>query len=282
MVQPQLEIVSTTWHGLEAVELHDDGTVLATIVLRGATPLSWRPTTGELSWEALDGYLDAEDLHAQSGVRGGIMAPFCNRITDARYTFAGTEHDLRPGAQDRLIYHGLTREMDFTLSSAQVRDGAAHLVLDCRELGRGGTPGYPFPVDVQVTYAISRTGLAISVSGTNTGPSAAPFAMGWHPYLAFPARQVDALDSPCPGRLARAHRLRPHPAARRGRLPADRGRGSAGLPPAPADRRDRVRRLLDRCRARRGRRRALPGARAGQRRHAHALAGARARARLHR
>ncbi|WP_454294316.1 aldose epimerase family protein [Salana multivorans] len=194
MVQPQLEIVSTTWHGLDAVELHDDGTVLATIALRGATPLSWRPTAGELSWEALDGYLDAEDLLAQSGVRGGIMAPFCNRITDARYTFAGTEHDLRPGMQDRLIYHGLVREMDFTLSSAQVRDGAAHLVLDCRELGRGGTPGYPFPVDVQVTYAISRTGLAISVSGTNTGPSAAPFAMGWHPYLAFPARQVDALE----------------------------------------------------------------------------------------
>lgn len=194
MVHPQPEIVSTTWHGLDAVEIRDGETVLATLTLRGATPLSWRPSVSGLTWDALDGYVDADDLQSQAGVRGGIMAPFCNRITDARFTFDGVEHDLLPGRQDRLIYHGLTREMDFTLSSAEVHGDTAHLVLDCRELGRGSTPGYPFPIDLQVHYALSRTDLAISMTGTNTGSDPAPFAMGWHPYLAFPARQVDTLE----------------------------------------------------------------------------------------
>ena len=46
-------------------------------------------------------------------------------------------------------------------------------------------PGYPFSLDIRITYTLSRYGLSIDVTATNVNGDGTPlpFYMGWHPYF---------------------------------------------------------------------------------------------------
>jgi galactose mutarotase-like enzyme len=69
--------------GIDAVELRDERSgAFAVFARRGATLLDWCvPHAGEMV-ALTDGYVSAEDLAGQNGVRNGILAPFPNCIAD--------------------------------------------------------------------------------------------------------------------------------------------------------------------------------------------------------
>ena len=179
------------------------GGATLTVSLLGATPLSWTlPLLGEIT-DLLDGYRDPGELYAQAGVRNGVMAPFCNRVADARYTFDGEAHDLLPGADDRTIYHGLVRREPFALVSCSQGGRVARAVLRCEALAGGRATGYPYRVVVEVAYQLTPDALEMTVTGTNVGPVAAPFAAGWHPYFRLPrCTVVDRLHLAIPAAVA--------------------------------------------------------------------------------
>lgn len=169
------------------------------VALLGATPLRWFVDLPTGRSDVLDGYRDVDELSAQDGVRNGIMAPFCNRVADATYRFDGATYDLRPGDPSRTIYHGLVRRLPFVVTDRTVAEGTSQVTLRCDRLGHGATPGYPFDVDVEVTYALRPDALRIEVLGHNVGHSAAPFTAGWHPYFRLPgASTIDRLSLTLP------------------------------------------------------------------------------------
>ena len=173
------------------------------VALRGATPLRWLVNLPGGPVDVLDGYRDEAELAAQDGVRNGVMAPFCNRIADARYTFDGVAHDLLPGAADRTIYHGLVRLLPFTLRSAGAHGRGARLTFGCDALSEGNHPGYPYEVEVEVTYDVGPGTLEVEIAGRNVGTTAAPFAAGWHPYFRLPGRAtIDGLHLQLPADVA--------------------------------------------------------------------------------
>ncbi|MEP7766014.1 aldose 1-epimerase [Sanguibacter sp. 25GB23B1] len=193
---------------------HQQGSSAHEVVLRagearlevaffGATVLRWLvPHDGELV-DLVDGYRDAEEMRSQDGVRNGVMAPFCNRVSDARYVFDGVHHDLLPGSADRTIYHGLVRTEPFSLARLDQTDEMAVAVLRCGALAGGTAPGYPFEVDVEVEYRLGPTTLDVAITGTNVGAEVAPFASGWHPYFRLPgADDVDRLHLDVPATMA--------------------------------------------------------------------------------
>jgi aldose 1-epimerase len=161
-----------------------------TLARRGATLLSWEVNRLGAPFDLTDGYRDEAELLAQDGVRNGVLAPFPNRIADARYTFAGVEYDLRPGSTARLIYHGFARELPFDLAEAVVSDLAARLTFTGR-IDAGSNPGYPFALDLAVTYLVTADEISVTTHATNTGTSAAPYAAGWHPYFRLPGAVDD-------------------------------------------------------------------------------------------
>ena len=207
------------WNGIDALIVSDDdGSTSAVFAIRGATLLQWRTALGGAIADLVDGYRDPRELTAQDGVRSGVMAPFQNRVADARYQYGGQSHDLLPGAQNRLIYHGFLRLIDLEVQSAEATSGAARLTFGTTQIRPGRFPGYPWAIDVAVTYFIGPRSLDVEIAARNVGTLSAPYGCGWHPYftlnggvidgltLRVPANRVIATDDdliPLPG--ARAH-----------------------------------------------------------------------------
>jgi aldose 1-epimerase len=109
--------------------------------------------------------------------RGGLVAPWPNRIADGRYTFDGREHQLSINEPERqTALHGLISWVRF----AVVRQDTATVTLTHQLVP---SPGYPFPIDLTVTYAVAADGLHCTVLARNTGDAPAPYGTAPHPYL---------------------------------------------------------------------------------------------------
>jgi aldose 1-epimerase len=142
---------------------------------------------------------------------GQLLSPWPNRVAGGRYAFEGTEYQLALSepAQGNAI-HGLTRWMPW----ARVAHERSEVTL--RSVPHG-EQGYPFAVQVDVTYWLeSESGLHVTVTAANKGSRPAPWGTGHHPYLAVPTPVVDECELTLP-------------AARR--LPTDEG----GIPSGPPE-----------------------------------------------
>jgi aldose 1-epimerase len=132
-----------------------------------------------------------EVLSHRRGVAGGLMAPFANRVRDGTYTFAGEQHHLvcnwdemetRLTRSGQHAIHGLLPQ-ELHVASRGTTDSSASLTLTASF--DGTDEGYPFPVDVAFTYRLNASGFTIAVAATNASVTgqAAPFMVGWHPYI---------------------------------------------------------------------------------------------------
>ena len=85
------------------------------IARHGACVLAIEATVRGRRVELTDGHRNAAELVARPGSRFAVLAPFANRVDDARYRFEGIEHDLTPGATGaaRASRHGFVRDAGF-------------------------------------------------------------------------------------------------------------------------------------------------------------------------
>lgn len=108
---------------------------------------------------------------------GVIMAPWPNRVVDGRYNWEGSVQQLELSEPERRhALHGLLTSTDFEVAER----GATHITLTAAIAPQAG---YPFKIQVAVTYSVGRDGLSVRLTATNTGESRAPFGSGGHPYL---------------------------------------------------------------------------------------------------
>lgn len=117
------------------------------------------------------------DDHPPLGA-GGVLVPWPNRTAGARWSWRGVEQrlDVTDVARGHAI-HGLLRRATWT-EVARTGDTVT-LAADVAP----GTPGWPEPLHVETTYAVSTTGLAVGHTVTNRGDGAVPVGVGTHPYL---------------------------------------------------------------------------------------------------
>ncbi|WP_017571990.1 aldose 1-epimerase family protein [Nocardiopsis halotolerans] len=109
--------------------------------------------------------------------QGQVLAPWPNRVTEKGYRFNGVHHDLEPNdPATGTAIHGLVHDRTWTPES--MSEDAAVLRLDF-----GGTPGFPFPLELTVGYRLDGDGLTVTTTARNRGDAPAPFGLGFHPYL---------------------------------------------------------------------------------------------------
>jgi aldose 1-epimerase len=108
---------------------------------------------------------------------GHVLAPWPGRTDHGKYTFQGGEQQLPindVGNQNAL--HGLVRYLDWKLVE---RSGDAVTLA----LMLFPTEGYPFTLDLAITYRIGEHGLAVHTRAANAGAHALPLGLGFHPYF---------------------------------------------------------------------------------------------------
>lgn len=133
--------------------------------------------------ELLDGYAETERA---SGARGQTLIPWPNRLEDGAYNWDGEHHQLplsEPAKHNAI--HGLVRWANWVPTErAADRLTLSHVLHP--------QPGYPFTLELSITYLLDDQGLTVRTTARNAGKQAAPFASGAHPYLSVGTPRIDA------------------------------------------------------------------------------------------
>lgn len=131
----------------------------------------WHPVLRETPAEALE-------QRNPSPFSSFTLAPFSNRIRDARFTFQGRVYQLRPTSSDGNTQHGDVRGRPWSVVHANEQR------LECRIDSRDFPDfNYPFPFVMSVVYRLEGNDLHTELALTNTGDGAMPAGFGLHPYF---------------------------------------------------------------------------------------------------
>ena len=138
-----------------------------------------------LRFDGRDLVLPFEADEVRPAYRGTMLAPWPNRVVDARYSFEGAYYQLNITEHQRgHALHGLLAWQDWSIEDST----DAALTLSCALVAQ---QGYPFPLLLQVRYELGDDGLTTTVTVLNTGPAAAPYGVAAHPYLVAGEGRVD-------------------------------------------------------------------------------------------
>ncbi|MCS7071743.1 MAG: hypothetical protein NZM00_09575 [Anaerolinea sp.] len=107
-----------------------------------------------------------------------IMAPWCNRIRSAVFTFNGQTYQLEANFQDGTAIHGICRNYPWHVTS--VSAGAITLDFDSRPLDR---PNYPVAFTSRQIYRVMDNRFSIELSVTTVDSVAIPVGFGHHTYF---------------------------------------------------------------------------------------------------
>lgn len=123
-----------------------------------------------------------------------VLAPWSNRLRDARFTFRGRSHRLPVNSPDGTAIHGVARDHPWRITD---RDESS-VVLDFDSAGTGSP--FPWRFTTSVTYRLDGGTLTVGTSLTNADEVPIPAGFGHHPYfrrgLAGAADEVE-LEVPC-------------------------------------------------------------------------------------
>mmetsp|Transcript_122155 Transcript_122155/g.380312 ORF Transcript_122155/g.380312 Transcript_122155/m.380312 type:complete len:318 (+) Transcript_122155:199-1152(+) len=129
----------------------------------------------------------AADARKHVGWKGDMLIPFANRVKNGTYKLNGQTFHLERN-EDRAPYgknsiHGYlySKEMKVVHSSAD--DHAAQITLAYSF--NGSDPGYPFPLDVNLTYKLDNGGFTLTTRARNRELRGRPlpFYSAWHSYF---------------------------------------------------------------------------------------------------
>ncbi len=128
------------------------------------------------------------------GAHGAPLIPWPNRLADGRYSFDGVQHQVALTEPEKHnAIHGFLRWRPWVASEHD----AERVVMTARLLPLAG---YPFALEVRVTYTLADDGLTVSTSARNIGHSACPYAAGQHPYLSPGDALIDDCQLELPAR----------------------------------------------------------------------------------
>lgn len=150
------------------------------VVERGAVRAELGTVAGLLRSLTVDGVALVEHTpvdQTPSFGNGIVLAPWANRVREARWTLDGTQQQLditevaRGGA-----LHGLLRFTDYAIREQ---------TPDAVTLGALIAPqhGWPFTLDTWVRYSLDGDGITVTHGVHNLSGRRAPWAVGTHPFL---------------------------------------------------------------------------------------------------
>jgi aldose 1-epimerase len=120
---------------------------------------------------------DPESLGLPSGYVGSILAPWPSRIEGGTWLLNGVSRSLEINEPDRNnALHGLVANLHWQLREQRSSEIVLGYLLEPSD-------GYPFTLDLAVSYALDENGLSVTLRVKNLSAQPAPFAVAFHPYF---------------------------------------------------------------------------------------------------
>lgn len=128
------------------------------------------------------------------------LVPWSNRLADARFTFRGTTHQLKPNTPEGYAIHGDVRKRPWRVVAQTAT--TLELAFAARDFA---DVNFPFPFEVVLRYALDGATFGATIELTSRAAGPIPAGMGFHPYyrrtLLDDAEQVELRAT-----VARAYR----------------------------------------------------------------------------
>jgi aldose 1-epimerase len=160
----------------------DSGAFVSVLPTRGATVhrLGLPGPDGAIH-QVLQPMRTETEVERHRWAKGAQLAPWPNRIQDARYGFEGREHRLLKNfkPQGGHAIHGLAMFETTRISAKDPGAGWFELSLRSR-----GWQGYPYPIRMSFRFALDPSrGFRMETTLENIGKTDLPAGHGWHPYF---------------------------------------------------------------------------------------------------
>jgi aldose 1-epimerase len=111
------------------------------------------------------------------GAHGAPLIPWPNRLADGRYRFDGVDHAVAISEPERHnAIHGFMLWRPWTAVEREPN----RILMGARLFP---LTGYPFTLELRISYELNEAGLSVTTTATNIGGSACPYGVGQHPYL---------------------------------------------------------------------------------------------------
>jgi aldose 1-epimerase len=122
---------------------------------------------------------------------GSVLAPWQNRLARGEwFDGSGEKRSLAINEQGLgNALHGMVFNSEFVV----LEQSGNRVLLQKRIVT---TDGYPFTLDIQITYELGEFGFLCEFSATNLGESPAPFVIGFHPYFTIGDPKAATLEIP--------------------------------------------------------------------------------------
>ena len=135
-----------------------------------------------------------------SGKRGGqgdVLIPFPGRIGNGRYSFDEQTFQLECNDKEGPnAIHGFVRSMPWDIQDHDSNRVTMSVTLDAETYR---PRGYPFSLNITVTYELNATGLSCAFKVDNIGDRTAPVGIGFHPYFTVGTNIIDEAEAQIPG-----------------------------------------------------------------------------------
>lgn len=119
---------------------------------------------------------------------GLVMAPWANRIDGGKWKLDGQELQLEindPSMNNAI--HGLVSQTIFEIANQTESSVTLTTLIQ-------PTAGYPFNLEIAVTYELTNNGIDVKHHAKNLTAKAAPFVVGAHPYLQISGTPTEKLE----------------------------------------------------------------------------------------
>lgn len=143
------------------------------------------------------------------GGQGDVLIPFPGRIANGHYSFDGQSFQLECNDKEGPnAIHGFVRNLPWQVREALSNKVTCEVRLDADTYR---AHGYPFSLDIALTYELDAQGLSCAFLVENVGTRAAPVGVGFHPYFTLGMSLIDEAEVriPCAGYLEFNERLAP-------------------------------------------------------------------------
>lgn len=152
------------------------------VLTNGAGDTATLSTTGA---SILELSLDSKKLirrakNATEVFSGAVLAPWQNRLANGEWVDPSGRTLRNPKNEIGLgnAHHGLVFDAQFSVKEQKTNSITFEHLID-------ESAGYPFKVNLEISYELTELELVCRFTATNMGTEVAPFVIGFHPYFAI-------------------------------------------------------------------------------------------------